>query len=195
MKRTEALWLAFEKFAIFFSFAVAFILVMALLTTVLGAYLALPEIEAVRDNVACPLISDVNGLVVDLKDAVITRTIHISQTIPVQFALALDKNLDVQLTDAVSINRPTNFTLPAGGGQINGTVHLALPKGQKLPVHMKMTVPVDEELPVIMDVPVTIPLKETELGPITARLQGLLRPWLDRFGEMLGCAAPGSAGP
>ncbi len=31
MKRWEVLWLAFEKFAIFFSFAVTFILVMVLL--------------------------------------------------------------------------------------------------------------------------------------------------------------------
>ena len=98
MKRSEALWLAFEKFAIFFSFMVAFVLVMALLVAAFGAWLALPQIEAVRDTVACPLIADVNGLVVDLDNAVITRTIHISQTIPVQCGLALDKNLHVQLT-------------------------------------------------------------------------------------------------
>jgi hypothetical protein len=190
MKRSEALWLAFEKFAIFFSFMVAFFLVMAVLTIAFGAWLALPQIEAVRDGVACPLIADVNGLVDDLDNAVITRTIHISETIPVQFGLALDKNLTVQLTDAVTLNRPANFTLPAGGGQINGTVRLVLPRGQKLPVHMRMTVPVDKQLPVEMDVPVTIPLKETDLGPVTGKLKALLTPYLDLFHETLGCPSP-----
>jgi hypothetical protein len=190
MKRSEALWLAFEKFAIFFSFVVTFILVMGLLAVVIGAWLALPAFQALKDNVACPLIADVNGLVTDLDNAVITRTIHISQTIPVRFTLDLDKNLDVQLTRGVQINRPTNFVLPAGGGQINGTVHLVLPKGQILPIHMQMLVPVDKELPVEMDVPVTIPLKETELGPITGKLQELLTPYLDLLDDTLKCSGP-----
>jgi hypothetical protein len=190
MKRSEALWLAFEKFAIFFSFMVTFILVMVLLVAAFALWQGLPQLEALRADVACPLIADVNGLVTDLDNAVITRTIHISQTIPVRFALDLDKNLDVQLTQGVQLNRPTSFTLPAGGGRINGTVSLVLPKGQNLPVHMQMTVPVDKELPVEMDVPVTIPLKETDLGPVTAKLKDLLTPWMDLLGNTLKCPAP-----
>jgi hypothetical protein len=190
MKRSEALWLAFEKFAIFFSFMVAFILVMVLLVAGLAVWQALPTLQALKDDVACPLIADVNGLVTDLDNAVITRTIHISQTIPVQFALDLDKNLDVELTQGVKLNRPTTFTLPAGGGQINGSVSLVLPKGQTLPVHMQMTVPVDKDLPVEMDVPVEIPLKETELGPVTGKLKDLLMPYMDLLGNTLRCSAP-----
>jgi hypothetical protein len=190
MKRSEALWLAFEKFAIFFSFMVAFILVMVLLVAAFTMWRALPQIQALREDVACPLIADVNGLVTDLDNAVITQTIHISQTIPVRFSLDLDKNLDVQLTRGVQLNRPTSFTLPAGGGQINGTVHLVLPQGQNLPIHMQMTVPVDKDLPVIMDVPVNIPLKSTELGPVTAKLKDLLTPYLKLLDNALKCTAP-----
>ncbi len=190
MKRSEALWLAFEKFAIFFSFMVAFILVMVLLVAAFVVWRGMPMIQSLRTDLACPLIADVNGLVTDLDNAVITRTIHISQTIPVRFDLELDKNLNVRLTQGVPLNRPTTFTLPAGGGQINGTVHLNLPKGQSLPVHMRMTVPVDQNLPVEMDVPVTIPLKETELGPVTAKLKALLTPYMDLLGDALQCSAP-----
>jgi hypothetical protein len=161
-----------------------------LLAVAFAAWQTLPAVQAIRDDVACPLIADVNGLVTDLDNAVITRTIHISQTIPVRFSLDLDKNLDVELTQGVQLNRPTSFTLPAGGGQINGTVHLVLPKGQNLPVHMQMTVPVDKDLPVEMDVPVTIPLKETDLGPVTGKLKDLLTPYLDLLDDTLKCSAP-----
>jgi hypothetical protein len=190
MKRSEALWLAFEKFAIFFSFAVTFILVMVLLAAGIAIWRSLPLLQALRTDVACPLITDVNGLVTDLNNATITRTIHISQTIPVQFSLYLDKNLNVRLTQGVQINRPTSFRFPAGGGQINGTVSLVLPRGQTLPIHMQMNVPVDQQLPVAMNVPVSIPLKETELGPVTGKLKDLLLPYMDLLDGVLHCSAP-----
>jgi hypothetical protein len=57
---------------------------------------------------------------------------------------------DVRLTQDVPLNRPTSFVLPAGGGQINGTVYLVLPQGQILPVHMSTSVKVSQTLPVQM---------------------------------------------
>ncbi len=190
MKRLEVLWLAFEKFALFFSFAVAFVMVMALLVVGLAVWRALPGLQALRAEVACPMIADINALVDDLNNAVITRTIHIEQTIPVNFDLELDQSLTVELTEGVLLNRPATFVLPGGGGQIRGSVTLVLPKGQDLPVHMQMTVPVDQYLPVEMDVPVSIPLQETDLGPITARLKSLLAPYMDLLGRTLKCPAP-----
>ncbi len=190
MKRSEMLWLAFEKFAIFFSFAVAFVLVMILLVAAFATWRTLPTLQALKDDVACPMIADINGLVDDLGNAVITRTIPISQTIPVVFDVPLDKNLDVQLTRGVQLSRPTTFSFPAGGGQINGTVYLVLPRGQTLPVHMTMNVPVSETLPVQMNVDVAIPLKETELGPVVDELKELLLPYMDLLGETLKCSPP-----
>ena len=102
----------------------------------------------------------------------------------------MEENLDVDLTDNVQINRPTSFRLPAGGGQINGTVYLALPRGQILPVHMAMTVPVSHSLPVQMDVDVAIPLKETELGIVIKDLKDLLFPYLELLDETLKCPVP-----
>jgi hypothetical protein len=184
------LWLAFEKFAIFFSFIVVFVLVMALLVAAFATWQALPTLQALKDDVACPMIADINALVDGLDNAVITRTIPISQTIPVVFDVPLDKNLSVKLTEGVRLNRPTTFTLPGGGGQINGTVYLVLPKGQELPVHMTMNVPVSETLPVQMNVDVAIPLKETELGPVVGELKALLLPYMDLLDETLKCSAP-----
>lgn len=190
MQRGDRLWLAFEKFAIFFSFVIVFLMVLAVLVLIYGTVLALPSLRALRDDVACPMIADVHLLVDDLESAVITRTIPISQTIPVVFELPLEKSLNVELTNDVQLSRPTSFVLPAGGGRINGTVYLVLPRGQTLPVYMNMNVPVSHTLPVQMDVAVAIPLRETELGPVVSQLKGLLFPYLDRAGELLACPEP-----
>ncbi len=191
MKRWEILWLAFEKFALFFSFMVAFIMVMVLLVVALVAWQSLPTLRSLKDGLACQTITGLNSLVDDLENAVITQTIQISQTIPVRFDLPLDRDMDVQLTRGIKLTRPTTFVLPAGGGQINGTVFLTLREGQNLPVHMNITVPVDQQLPVAMAVPVSIPLKNTELGSIVAKLRKLLEPLqLERLEKTLGCPAP-----
>jgi hypothetical protein len=191
MKRSEILWLAFEKFAIFFSFMVTFTLVMILLVVGYALWQNRAMLTALRDGLVCDTVGGVNTLMVDFESAVITRTISIHKDIPVRFDVPLDKNLTVQLTDDVSINRPTSFVLPAGGGQINGRVYLELPQGQDLPVHMQTTVEVSQTLPVQMDVNVAIPLNETELGDVIAQLKDLLEPLqLDKLEKTLGCSSP-----
>jgi hypothetical protein len=195
MKRSEILWLAFEKFAIFFSFAVTFTLVIAVLVLGWALWQTYPLFDAMADGLVCDTVTGVNDLLNDFEDAVITQTIAISQTIPVQFDLPLNQKLTVNLTDNVPLSRPATYVLPAGGGQINGTVYLQLPRGQKLPVRMQTIVPVDQQLPVQMVVPVSIPLKETELGAVIAELRELLKPLrLDEVEETLQCRDRGTAG-
>jgi len=191
MKRWEVLWLAFEKFAIVFSFAVTFALVMILLVVGISVWQQRALFESLRDGLACDSVTGLNALMDDFENAVITRTISISQTIPVQFDQPLDKNLNVQLTEDVSLSRPTTFVLPAGGGQINGTVYLVLPEGQNLPVHMRTSVEVNQSLPVQMDVAVAIPLQETELGLVIGQLKELLAPLkLTDLEQTLRCTEP-----
>jgi hypothetical protein len=191
MKRWEILWLAFEKFAIIFSFVVTFTLVLLLLATAIGVWQHRSLLESLRTGLACDTVIGLNTMLDDFENAVITRTISISQAIPVQFDQPLDKNLDVELTENVSLSRPTTFVLPAGGGQINGTVYLELPEGQVLPVHMNTSVEVNQTLPVQMDVAVAIPLKDTELGAVIRQLKELLAPLqLGKLEQTLGCGAP-----
>lgn len=191
MKRWEILWLAFEKLAIIFSFVVTFTLVMVLLAAAIGAWQHRSLLESLRAGLACDTVTGMNTMLVDFENAVITRTISISQTIPVQFDQPLDKNLNVELTEDVSLSRPTTFVFPAGGGQINGTVYLDLPEGQVLPVHMRTSVGVSQTLPVQMEVAVAIPLKETELGVVIRQLQDLLAPLqLGKLEQTLRCGAP-----
>jgi hypothetical protein len=191
MKRSEVLWLAFEKFAIFFSFVVTFLLVMLLLVMAFTTWQHRAVLRSLKEGLVCDTVTGINDLMVNLESAVITRTIPISETIPVRFDLPLDKNLDVELNESVRLNRPTSFVFPAGGGRINGTVNLTLPSGQILPIHMSTMVEVSRTLPVQMEVHVAIPLKETELGGVLAQFNELLAPLqLQKLEKSLRCRNP-----
>lgn len=191
MKRWEILWLAFEKFAIVFSFVVTFTLVMLLLATVVGFWHYRSLVASFREGLACDTVTGLNAMLVDLENAVITQNIPVSQTIPVKFEQPLDKDLDVELTDYVPIGEPASFIFPSGGGQINGTVYMDLPEGQVLPVHMSTSVDVSQTLPVQMNVAVAIPLKDTELGDVIRQLRELLAPLqLGKLEQTMGCGAP-----
>jgi hypothetical protein len=188
MKRWEILWLAFEKFAIFFSFAVTFVVVIALLVLGFALFQQRESLLGLKDGIVCDTVTGLNTLLDDFEDAVITRTISITDSIPVVFDLPLDQNISVRMTQGVDLQRPTTMVLPGGGGRINGTVYLQLPQGLRLPIELKTTVPVRQEVPVVMDVPVSIPLKETDLGGVIQQLRDLLKPLqLEKLEETLQC--------
>ena len=65
-----------------------------------------------------------------------------------------------------------------------------LPQGQPLPVYLSTEVPVNQQLPVELEVDVAIPLKETDLGGVIQQLNDLLGPLqLDKLEQTLGCPA------
>lgn len=166
-------WQAFKTFAIIFSFVMNFVLLIVLL-------IAAPLILPIVDTVAEPLVGGLSDSFVDMSNATISRTIEVEDTIPINFVLPLDTETDVVVVEAVPLNIPAQFTLPDGGGQINGNVTLALPDGLTLPVKLNLNVPVDQEIDVALAVDVQIPLQETDLGGPFNTLRGLFEP-LDRL--------------
>jgi hypothetical protein len=63
-------------------------------------------------------------------------------------------------------------------------VSLQLPPGTRLPVHLEMTVPVSNSIPVVFDQPVSIPLAEKGLGPVVAKLRAALGPIIGLVQQM-----------
>jgi hypothetical protein len=111
----------------------------------------------------------------DLGQVVITDTIKINQQVPVQFDLPLSQDTVVTTLAPVPINTQANFSL-GPYGSINGTVSLQLPAGTSLPVHLEMSVPVSNAIPVVFDQPVSIPLAEKGLGHVVDKLRAALLP-------------------
>lgn len=113
-----------------------------------------------------------------LGQVVVTDTIKIDQQVPVQFDLPLEQDTVVTTLSPVPINTQANFSL-GPFGNINGVVSLQLPTGTSLPVHLAMSVPVSNAIPVVFDQPIRIPLADKGLGPVVAKLRAALAPIID----------------
>ena len=166
------LWIAFKNVAILFSFLVNIVLVIVVAILVLQA----DSILSVKTEIAEPLLADLDQAFAALGETAIQSTLYITDTMPVVFDLSLEQNTDVILTQPVPLNVPAQFTLPGGGGTINGSVSLSLPQGQALPVSLGIGVPVSTTVPLIVRVPVTIELSEAGMGPAIEQLRAVFRP-------------------
>ena len=162
-------WQAFKNFAIIFSFIVNIITILVLL-------IAAPLIIPIVNDIAEPIVGGLNDSFVDMGEAHIVQTIQAQDTIPVVFTLPLSTTTNVRLTAPVPIQAQTTFSLPDGGGTINGIVSLTLAEGLELPVALNLMVPVNQTVPVDLAVAVDIPLADTELGPPFRNLQGIFSP-------------------
>lgn len=205
MERLKRFWNAFKDIAIVFSFAVNFILVVALLLT------AIPGLRAafaLKTGLVEPLLDDLDAAFVGLGEATIESTIDIDQPAAIQFDLPLDESLGIDfplsinqetvvtLVEAVPLNLNATFNLPGGGGAINGSVRLSLPVGTRLPIRLDMvvpvtstipvrlTVPVSQTVPIRMTVPVEIELGEAGLDPAVQQLRAVFLPLREQVDKL-----------
>jgi hypothetical protein len=175
--KSDAFWLAFERFALILSFIMNVGLIVLVLV-LLG--LLLP----IRDLIARPtmdkLMAEINRLgTMHIKDEIPVE----NQMIRVKFDLPLSQEVNVTTTAPVPLTTQASFTLPGGGGYILGTVNIELPTNTVLPVMLDTTVPVDQMVPISMIVPVDIDLGKTDLKTVADNLKALLEPIDDLLGE------------
>jgi len=171
-------WDAFKTFALIFSFIVNIIFFIVLLVIA-------PLILPIVNDIVNPLVSGLNQSFIDMGEATITRTIVVDDELPISFILPLNTDTSVVLTDPVKLESlPAQFVLPGNGGFINGDVSLTLPSGLVLPVQLALDVPVDQTIPVKLDVAVDIPLDETELGKPFTDLQEIFGPLDETLGGL-----------
>lgn len=164
-------WNAFKTVALLISFIVNMVLLVVVL-------MLLMQIFQIKNGILEPLIDGLHRNFVGLDEAVIERTIEVDDEIPVRFDLPLNQQTNVVLTGDVPIAANASFTLPGGGGMINGRVDIVLPEGLVLPVQLDMMVPVNTTIPIQLPVPVSIPLEETELHTPFNNLRNLLEAYV-----------------
>ncbi|MDQ7033666.1 MAG: hypothetical protein Q9P01_02175 [Anaerolineae bacterium] len=142
----------FWRFMVIFSFIVNFVLIVILLLAGLFIF-------QIKNQVADPLISGLHSTAAGLNDATIDWTIPVRDSIPIALNILLDTETDVRLTAPVPIEVSAFIDLPGFGGATNvpATVRLTLPEGLILPIALNLTVPVDEEIDIALDVRAVIP--------------------------------------
>jgi len=115
---------------------------------------------------------------VKMDAASIKTTIHVEKDIPVQFSLNVSGPTDVTLSKDVVITGAL-VTVNTGGLNINNArANIVLPAGTVLPITIQnLVVPVDQQVKAILDVPVNIPLSQTELHDPFVGLQKVIEPY------------------
>ena len=115
---------------------------------------------------------------VKMDQASIKTTIHVEKEIPVQFSLNVSGPTDVTLSRDVAISGAL-VTVNTGGLNINNArANIVLPAGTVLPINIQnLVVPVDQKVLAVLDVPVDIPLNQTELHEPFVGLQKVVEPF------------------
>jgi hypothetical protein len=171
MQKFRVWWNSFKTVALLISFIVNMVLIVVLLIVMM-------QIFQIKNGILEPLIDGLHSNFVGMDEATIYRTIEVEDEIPVVFDLPLNQSTNVVLTQDVPIAASATFTLPGGGGVINGRVDIVLPSGLVLPVQLDMTVPVNTSIPIDLPVDVAIPLQETQLHTPFTNLRNLLEPYV-----------------
>lgn len=126
-------------------------------------------------------VAELQDVVAKLEDSTIIYTVPLTTRLPVELEVPInsstilnERNI-VTLTEPVPLNVPASIVFPGGGGNLNATVNIQLPPGLQLPVNLDMNVRLQTEIPIDnLEVPVNIPLAETELGPQFRRLGAIV---------------------
>ena len=168
---------AFWTIASILSMAVNIVLIIILL--LLWQMLdRIPGLQSLATNTASGLLGGLYTNFVKMDQANIRTNIHVEEDIPVQFSLNVSGPTNVTLSQPVRI-RGARVTIISGAIHIHeAATDITLPAGVVLPISIEnLVVPVDQSVPAVLDVPVDIPLSQTELHEPFVGLQEVVEPW------------------
>jgi hypothetical protein len=168
---------AFWTIASIMSITVNVVLLIALLLT-LQTLRSFPTIPAMATDQVSGLLGGLYTNFVKMDAANIRTNIHVEKEIPVQFSLNVSGPTDVTLSRPVTINGALVTVQTGGLNIVNARATIVLPEGQILPINIQnLVVPVDQKVLAVLDVPVDIPLDQTELHEPFVGLQKVVEPW------------------
>ena len=107
----------------------------------------------------------------------IKTDIVVNTSIPVKFDLPVNQQTTVTLSQDVRIDN-ARVTINTGGpiNITNASTSIILPAGTSLPIYLSIVAPVDQQVPVTLNVPVDIALKDTDLHDPFTGLQQVIQP-------------------
>ncbi|HEU4324804.1 MAG TPA: hypothetical protein VFS21_16790 [Roseiflexaceae bacterium] len=120
-------------------------------------------------------VVELRDVVQKLQESTIITTIPLDQPLPLKgtgVIVPVDQQTTVTLVEPVPLVLEGADIDLGGGNRLRASnIRLTLPQGTPLNIALKMDIPLDGvTIPIKLNVPVRIPLKETELGPQFQRL-------------------------
>jgi hypothetical protein len=165
---------AFWTIASLMSITVNIILIVILLTM----FQLLGPIQGTTSDQVSGLLGGLYTNFVKMDQAHIQTSIHVEKEIPVQFILNVSGPTNVRLSQPVTINGALVSVSTGGLNIANARATIVLPQDTLLPINIEnLVVPVDQKVLASLDVPVDIPLDQTELHEPFVGLQRVVQPW------------------
>lgn len=165
---------AFWTIASVISLTVNIVLIIILLIL----FQMLCAIQFTADDQISGLFGGLYTNFVKMDQANISTNIHVEKEIPVQFSLNVSGPTNVTLSQDVTINGALVTVATGGLNIVNARATIVLPQGTLLPINIEnLVVPVDQQVLAVLDVPVDIPLDQTELHEPFVGLQQVVEPW------------------
>lgn len=168
---------AFWTVASTLSIIVNVVLLIALLLAY-QTFKSFPTIPTMATDKLSGVLGGLYTNFVKMDEANIRTNIHVEKDIPVQFTLNVSGPTNVTLSQAVTIHGALVTVNTGGLNIVNARATIVLPQGTLLPINIEnLVVPVDQKVPAVLDVPVDIPLNQTELHEPFVGLQKVVEPW------------------
>lgn len=151
---------------------------IVLMIILLIIFQMLGAIQNTADDQVSGLLGGLYTNFVKMDQANIRTNIHVEKEIPVQFSLNVSGPTNVTLSQDVTINGALVSVATGGLNITNARATIVLPKDTPLPINIHgLVVPVDQRVLAVLDVPVDIPLDQTELHEPFVGLQQVVKPW------------------
>jgi hypothetical protein len=165
---------AFWTIASLMSMAVNIVLIVILLIV----FQMLGVIQVTANDKVSGLLGGLYNNFVKMDQASIQTSIHVEKDIPVDFDLNVSGPTNVTLSQPVTINGALVTVATGGLNIVNARATIVLPQGTLLPITIEnLAVPVHQSVKAVLDVPVNIPLNQTQLHEPFVGLQKVVEPW------------------
>jgi hypothetical protein len=166
---------AFWTVASILSFTVNIVLLIALLL----AYQTLRSFPTVPAMASDQLSGFLGGLYVNfvkMDQATIASSIPVDAVIPLNIVVPVQATTRITLAESVVIPN-AHVRISTGELNINADAVVTLPANTPLVVNLDFPLTVQNSIPIHLDVPVNIPLNQTQLHEPFVGLQEVVKPW------------------
>lgn len=163
---------AFWTIASVISLTVNIILIIILLIT----FQMLSAILTTTDDKISGLLGGLYTNFVKMDQATIAANIPVDATVPLNIVVPVQATTRITLAESVVIPN-AHVRINTGGLSIDADAVVTLPADTALTVNLDFPLNVQNSIPVHLDVPVNIPLDQTELHEPFVGLQHVVKPW------------------
>lgn len=163
---------AFWTIASIMSMTVNIVLIVILLITLQ----MLGQIQITADDQISGLLGGLYTNFVKMDQATISTNIAVDAMIPLDIVVPVQATTRITLAERVTIPN-AHVRINTGGVNIDADAVVTLPANTPLTVSLDFPLAVQNTIPVHLDVPVNIPLNQTQLHEPFVGLQEVIQPW------------------